>query len=156
MYEYEWAFFSGVPLLMRVSARLQALAGFGSNDWVTLLRGGACMAVLCDSTLVLYHLSLHHLRSPSLAFLSTALSLFSSSPVALRLASYSEPFFTYLSYRGMLACACSQWTAASVCFTLASFFRSNGMLLSGFIVWGMLVSPLLTGRKDLVSYVLLE
>lgn len=151
IYEHEWAFFNGLPLLMRLSARLQALAGFGSNNWVTLLRGGACMAVLCDSTRVLYHLSLHHLRSPSLAFLSTALSLFSSSPVTLRLASYNEPFFTYLSYRGMLACARSQWAAASLCFALASLFRSNGMFLSGFILWGMLVIPFLTRRKDLVS-----
>ncbi|OJA12980.1 hypothetical protein AZE42_06540 [Rhizopogon vesiculosus] len=151
VYEHEWAFFNGVPLLMHVSAQLQALAGFGSNNWATLLQGGACMAILCDSIQVLYHLSLHHLHSPSLAFLSTALSLFSSSPVALRLASYSEPFFTYLSYRGMLACARSQWTVASLCFTLAGLFRSNGMFLSGFIIWGMLVTPFLTGRKDLIS-----
>ncbi|KAG1724094.1 glycosyltransferase family 76 protein [Suillus paluster] len=152
VYEYEWAFFNGLPLLMRVSAHLQALAGFGSNDWATLLRGGACMAVLCDSTQVLYHLSLHHLHSPSLAFLSTALSVFSSSPAALRLASYNEPFFTYFSYRGMLACARSQWIAASICFALASMFRSNGIFLSGFILWGMLITPFLTGRKDLLTH----
>ena len=151
IYEHEWAFFNGLPLLMRFSARLQALAGFGSNDWATLLRGGAFMAVLCDSTQVLYYLSLHHLRSPSLAFLSTALSLLSSSPPALRLASYNEPFFTYFSYWGMLACARSQWTAASLFFALASLFRSNGIFLSGFILWGMLVIPFLTRQKDLVS-----
>jgi len=156
VYEHEWAFFSGVPLLMRISAGFQALAGLGSNDWVTLLQGGACMAILCDSTRVFYRLSLHHLRSPSLAFLSTVLSLFSSSPVALRLASYSEPFFTYFSYRGMLACANSQWVAASLCFTLASLFRSNGIFLSGFIIWGMLVTPFLAGQKDLVSCMLFE
>ncbi|KAG1746094.1 glycosyltransferase family 76 protein [Suillus lakei] len=151
VYEYEWAFFNGVPLLMRISAHLQALAGFSSNEWGMLLRGGAGMAILCDSTHVLYYLSLHHLRSPSLAFLSTALSIFSSSPAALRLASYSEPFFTYLSYRGMLACVRSKWTAASICFALASMFRSNGMLLSGFILWGMLVTPFLTGQKNLFT-----
>lgn len=151
VYEHEWAFFNGLPLLMRVSAHLQALVGFGSNDWTTLLRGGAGMAVLCDSTNVLYHLSLHHLRSPSLAFLSAALSVFSSSPTALRLASYNEPFFTYFSYRGMLACARSKWAAASICFALASIFRSNGIFLSGFILWGMLVTPFLAGRKDLLT-----
>jgi len=37
IYEHEWAFFNGLPLLMRLSARLHALAGFGSNDWVTLV-----------------------------------------------------------------------------------------------------------------------
>ncbi|KAG2364390.1 hypothetical protein BDR07DRAFT_1401578 [Suillus spraguei] len=134
VYEHEWAF--------------SALAGFGSSGWGTLLRGGAGMAILCDSTHVLYHLSLHHFRSPSLAFLSAALSVFSSSPAALKLASYNEPFFTYFSYRGMLACARSNWVAASICFALASMFRSNGIFLSGFILWGMLVTPFLTWQKD--------
>lgn len=151
VYEHEWAFFNGLPLLMRVLAHLQAVAGLGSNDWGTLLRSGAGMAILCDSTHVLYHLSLHHLRSHSLAFLSTALSVFSSSPAALKLASYNEPFFTYLSYRGMLACARSKWAAASICFALASMFRSNGIFLSGFILWGMLIAPFLAGQKNLVS-----
>ncbi|KAG2072328.1 glycosyltransferase family 76 protein [Suillus decipiens] len=151
VYEHEWAFFNGLPLLMRMSAHLQALAGFSSSSWGTLLRGGAGMAILCDSTHVLYHLSLHHFRSPSLAFLSAALSVLSSSPVALKLAPYNEPFFTYFSYRGMLACARSHWAAASICFALASMFRSNGILLSGFILWGMLVAPFLTGRKDLLT-----
>ncbi|KAG1799794.1 glycosyltransferase family 76 protein [Suillus plorans] len=151
VYEHEWAFFNGLPLLMRISDHLQALAGFDTNGWGTLLRGGAGMAILCDSTHVLYHLSLHYFRSPSLAFLSAALSLLSSSPVALKLASYNEPFFTYLSYRGMLACARSKWAAASICFALASTFRSNGIFLSGFILWGMLVAPFLTGQKDLLT-----
>ncbi|KAG1810798.1 glycosyltransferase family 76 protein [Suillus variegatus] len=151
VYEHEWAFFNGLPLLMRILDHLQVLAGFGTNGWGTLLRGGAGMAILCDSTHVLYHLSLHYFRSPSLAFLSAALSLLSSSPAALKLASYNEPFFTYFSYRGMLACARSQWAAASVCFALASMFRSNGILLSGFILWGMLVAPFLTGQKDLLT-----
>lgn len=109
------------------------------------------MAVVCDSTHVLYDLSLHHFRSHSLAFLSAALSVFSSSPAALKLAPYNEPFFTYLSYRGMLACARSKWAAASICFTMASMFRSNGIFLSGFILWGMLVTPLLTRQKDLLT-----
>ncbi|KAG1878223.1 glycosyltransferase family 76 protein [Suillus subluteus] len=151
VYEHEWAFFNGLPLLMRISAHLQALAGFGSNDWGTLLRGGAGIAILCDSTHVLYHLSLHHFRSPSLAFLSTALSVFSNSPTALKLASYSEPFFTYFSYRGMLACARSNWATASIFFALASMFRSNGIFLSGFILWGMLITPFLAGQKDLLT-----
>ncbi|KAG1765778.1 glycosyltransferase family 76 protein [Suillus occidentalis] len=151
VYEHEWAFFNGLPLLMRILDHLQGLAGLGSSSWGTLLRGGAGMAVVCDSTHVLYDLSLHHFRSPSLAFLSAALSVFSSSPAALKLASYNEPFFTYFSYRGMLACARSKWAAASICFTLASMFRSNGIFSSGFILWGMLVAPLLTGQKNVVS-----
>jgi phosphatidylinositol glycan class V len=152
-YEHEWAFFPALPFVMHVSGSLLSSIGFGSSspDRSTMLLGGTILAALFDSTRVLYHLSLHHLRSPSAAFLATALSLLSSSPATLRFASYNEPFFTYFSYRGMLACARSQWLTASVWFALASAFRSNGILLCGFIVWGMLVTPYLSARRDLVS-----
>jgi hypothetical protein len=46
----------------------------------------------------------------------------------------------------MLACAQSQWTLASVYFWLAGVFRSNGVLLSGFILWGVLVEPFVKER----------
>jgi hypothetical protein len=47
---------------------------------------------------------------------------------------------------GMLACAESRWALASAYFTLAGSFRSNGILLSGFILWGMLVEPFVNAR----------
>lgn len=43
---------------------------------------------------------------------------------------------------GMLACAEEKWVRASTYFALAGMFRSNGMLLAIFIVWGMVVAPL--------------
>jgi phosphatidylinositol glycan class V len=46
----------------------------------------------------------------------------------------------------MLACARSQWALASVYFCLAGAFRSNGILLSGFILWGILVDPFVRER----------
>ena len=150
-YEHAWAFFPALPFIMRASGYLLSRAGLSSPDVVTQLVGGAVLAALFDSTRVLYRLSLYHLRSPSAAFLAAALSLLSSSPTTLRFAPYTEPFFTYCSYRGMWACACSRWFSASVWFALASAFRSNGILLSGFILWGMLVTPYLSARKDLVS-----
>ncbi|KIK95235.1 glycosyltransferase family 76 protein [Paxillus rubicundulus Ve08.2h10] len=152
-YEHEWAFFPALPFVMHMSGSLLSYIGFGpsSPDWSMMLLGGAILAALFDSTRVLYRLSLHHLHSPSAAFLATALSLLPSSAATLRFASYSEPFFTYFSYRGMLACARSQWLSASVWFTLASAFRSNGILLSGFIVWNMLVAPYLSARRDILT-----
>ncbi|KAF9242134.1 glycosyltransferase family 76 protein [Melanogaster broomeanus] len=150
-YEHEWAFFPALPLVMHASGSVLSYVTSGqrSPDWSAILLGGAILAALFDSTRVLYRLSLHHLRSPSSAFLATALSLLPSSPATLRFASYSEPFFTYFSYRGMLACARAQWLSAAVCFAIASAFRSNGILLCGFIVWGMLVTPWLSARRDL-------
>lgn len=43
----------------------------------------------------------------------------------------------------MLSCAKSQWLYASVYFALAGTFRSNGILLSGFILWGLIIQPFL-------------
>jgi GPI mannosyltransferase 2 len=102
VYEYEWAFFPGTPLLMRATAKA-LLSIKGSTDapqWDDLLMGSVLAAMACDATCTLYHLSLHHLGSPSLAFIASLLSLLPSSPATIRFASYSEPFYTYLSYKG--------------------------------------------------------
>ncbi|EGN99627.1 glycosyltransferase family 76 protein [Serpula lacrymans var. lacrymans S7.3] len=161
VYEHEWAFFPGIPLLMRFASQfLTGLTVHGdvssdlttSLEWTMLLQGGALAALACDSTRTLYHLSLHHLGSPSLAFVSAALSLLPSSPAALRFAAYTEPIFTFMSYRGMLYCTRSQWLFASACFAFASVCRSNGVMLSGFIVWGMLVEPFLNGQYEKLSF----
>ena len=150
-YEHTWAFFPALPSIMRVSGHLLSRVGLTSPDLAGSLVGGPVLAATFDSTRVLYRLSLHHLGSPSAAFLAAVLSLLSSSPATLRFAPYTEPFFTYCSYRGMWACARSQWFAASVWFAFASAFRSNGIFLSGFVLWGTLVVPCLSARKDLVS-----
>lgn len=153
VYEHDWAFFPGVPLIMRWSGTLLSALGLSNPGWPSLLAGGAfvCALLDLDTTRTLYALSLHHLHSPSAAFLTVALSLLASSTPALRFTPYSEPFFTYFSYRGMLACVRLQWLRASVFFAIASAFRSNGVFLCGFIVWGMLVVPLLSARGDTVS-----
>lgn len=41
----------------------------------------------------------------------------------------------------MLYCAKRQYTRSSAAFTLASMFRSNGTMLAGYIIWGMLAEP---------------
>lgn len=161
IYEHQWAFFPGAPNFMKFLRQVTT-----NDDWTTVLQCGVLFAIACDSTLVLYDLGLHHLKSPSLSFLSAILSLLPSSPATLRHALYAEPFFTWASYRGcfssqmhftrtqhplgMLACARSQWGVASVYFCLTGAFRSNGILLSGFILWGLLVEPFVT--KKTVSH----
>ncbi|OCH91795.1 mannosyltransferase [Obba rivulosa] len=148
VYEQQWAFFPGTPLVMRGVAELLRFSGVAESGsgWETVLLGGALAACLCDSTTTLYRLSLHHLHSPSLAFLAALLSLLPSSPMTLRFAPYSEPFFTLLSYRGMLYCAREQWFGATCAFALAAAFRSNGIMLGGFILWGLVAEPLLSRR----------
>lgn len=157
MYEHQWAFLPGAPAFIKFLGQIAP-----NDDWGACLQVGTLLVIACDSTLVLYALSLRHLKSPSLSFLSAALSLLPSSPATLRHAMYAEPFFTWASYRGcsrspppltrtqhhlgMLACAGSQWALASFYFCLAGVFRSNGILLSGFILWGMLVEPFVKDR----------
>ena len=53
---------------------------------------------------------------------------------------------------GMLACAESQWALASLYFCFAGVFRSNGILLSGFTLWGMLIEPVVNGNARRVSH----
>jgi phosphatidylinositol glycan class V len=97
VFENQWAFFPGVPFVMHASAKLLSLIFTCRAD---LLVAGAVTAMACDTTRTLYQLTLHHLGSPSLAFLTALLSLMPSNPTTLYFVPYSEPFFTYLSYKG--------------------------------------------------------
>lgn len=88
VYEHEWAFFPGTAILARYLPPTNI-------SFILVLA-----AVACDSSRTLYLLSLHHLQSRSLAYMTLIISLLSFSPVTVRLVPYSEPFFTYLSYKG--------------------------------------------------------
>ncbi|ETW80459.1 glycosyltransferase family 76 protein [Heterobasidion irregulare TC 32-1] len=148
VYEHQWAFFPGTPMVMNLASRLMRFTKPAENSigWVDILQGGALASLCCDSTQTLYHLSLYHLKSPSLALLASLLSLLPSSPATLRYAGYSEPFFTFFSYKGMLSCARRQWFRASCYFVLAATFRSNGFLLGGYILWGLIIRPSYQGK----------
>ncbi|KAF7322199.1 GPI mannosyltransferase 2 [Mycena kentingensis (nom. inval.)] len=132
VYEHEWAWFPGVPFLLSVHKLAPTLLS---------------SLLAWDMTATMYALSLHHLKSPALGRLATLLSLLPSSPATLFIAPYTEPFFTYLSYKGMLFCAQSSYLLAALCFTAAAAFRANGFLLGGFIIWGLVVQPVLEGKK---------
>ncbi|KAH9924477.1 glycosyltransferase family 76 protein [Fomitopsis serialis] len=157
VYEHEWAFFPGAPLVMRTVARFLHFVCKDEGQLLSyedLLFGGMVAALSCGSVINLYRLTLHHMRSPNVALLASLLSLLPSSPVTLRLAPSTEPFFTYLSYKGMLYCATGQWLLASGCFAVACMFRSNGIILAGFMIWGMLVEPFLSSRKITITRLL--
>ncbi|KAF7322193.1 GPI mannosyltransferase 2 [Mycena kentingensis (nom. inval.)] len=132
VYEHEWAWFPGVPFLLSVHKLAPTM--------ISLL-------LAWDMTATMYALSLHHLKSPAQARLATLLSLLPSSPAMLFIAPYTESFFTYFSYKGMLFCAQSRYLLAALCFTAAAAFRANGFLLGGFIIWGLLVQPAFEGKK---------
>ncbi|KAG9078827.1 ER membrane glycoprotein subunit of the GPI transamidase complex-like protein [Ceratobasidium sp. UAMH 11750] len=68
-------------------------------------------------------------------------------PVIFRNA-YAEPFFAYFSFKGMNACHRQNYLIASLYFALATSFRSNGTVLTGFILYHLLARPVF---EDLVS-----
>ncbi|KAJ7495994.1 glycosyltransferase family 76 protein [Mycena galericulata] len=142
VFEHEWAFFPGHIFILSFSP--------DSLLAPTL----ASLAVAYDATSTMYELSLHHLGSPALATLAAILSLLPSSPATVFLAPCPEPFYTYLSYKGMLYCAKSRYLAAAIAFTLAATFRSNGFLSSGFIIWGLLIQPFLQRQPLYLSTLL--
>ena len=65
--------------------------------------------------------------------------------VNLSISSCLSSLYNYPS--GMLCCIREQWFFASLLFALAGMFRSNGILLAGFIIWGLLVRPFLDREK---------
>ena len=158
-YEHHWAFFPGVPLLLRVADRLPALFlddATSALSWLALLH----TAIAIPTTRAIYHLTLIHFRSPSFALLTALLSLLPASPATLYFAPYAEPIFTFLSYQGMctfsstrrvshlptlgmLACARAHYRRASLYFCAAAAFRSNGVLLALYVPWSLLIDPFL-------------
>ncbi|KAF9451270.1 glycosyltransferase family 76 protein [Macrolepiota fuliginosa MF-IS2] len=123
-WEHQYAFLPAAPILLR----------YFSPVVLVLLN----TVLAYDSVTTLYELSLRYLANEHIAHLAALLSLVPFSPPALCFAPYTEPFFTHLSYRGMLCCARKQWFRATLFFTLASTFRSNGFFLAGFVIWGTL------------------
>ena len=104
VYEHEWAFFPGTPLLISLPFRLLP-PNFQSTN--TLLYPSAFLALLADvsTTTTLYDLTLHHFPlSRTTAFLAALLSLLPSSVPTVRFAVYSEPFFAWASYKGQPLC----------------------------------------------------
>ena len=97
MYEHEWAFFPGLFAVMRIFEKVNTMLG---SALTAVLVSTAALFIACDSVVTLYKLSVNLLANPSVALLASQLSLLPSSPVTLWLAPYTEPFFTYLSYRG--------------------------------------------------------
>ncbi|KAI0268736.1 GPI mannosyltransferase 2 [Gloeopeniophorella convolvens] len=145
-YEHQWAWFLGAPFLLRTGARLPTLSHDPTSSalvWTALLH----TAIAVPTTHALYRLTMHHFRSPAFAFLSASLSLLPGSPVTLYFAPYAEPMVTFLSYKGMLACAQTRYLRASLYFTVAAAFRSNGALLALYVPWSLVVHPFLSSRQ---------
>jgi phosphatidylinositol glycan class V len=100
VYEHEWAFLPAAPWIIRYVLTL--LGPVSQNIIISHFILAASISVLASETVqTLYSLSLHHLKSPHHALLASILALLPSSPATFYFAPGTEPFFTYLTYRGM-------------------------------------------------------
>ena len=133
-FEHQFAFFPGAPFF----------AGLLPSQ----LPSGLVFGLLSiPSAAALYDLSLQTLSSPSIAYLSTLLSIFTSSPAVFHISGTPEPIFAFCTYRGLLECSYKRWYRAAILFMIAGSLRSNGILLAGFHLWYLLVHPFLTSGK---------
>lgn len=133
-FENQWAFFPAIPFIISL---------FPSQ----LLANVAIGLISLPTITTFYDLSLTTLKDPSLAYVSTLLSIFTSSPAIVHISGYAEPLFTFCAYRGILECSRRRWFRAALCFMFASALRSNGILLSGFLVWNLAAHPILFCQK---------
>ena len=104
VFEHEYAFFPGLPILMQAYAKVyDVVAGNQEITAAPFLLSGSLAVFMTGigSIQALYDLTLNTFKSPSMAFLTSILSLLSSSPATLRFAPYAEPFFTFFSYKGV-------------------------------------------------------
>jgi len=106
VYEHEWAFLPAAPWVIRYALAL--LGRVSQNIIISHFILAASISVLASETVqTLYSLSLHHLKSPHHALLASIMALLPLSPATFFFAPSTEPFFTYLTYRGMSSSHCS-------------------------------------------------
>jgi len=108
VYEHEFAFLPGIAFVLNIGAKIfkhvSSWTDSATASPYEMLAAHLLLSTLvtCDAIQTLYRLTLHHTGAPQLALLTGYLSLVSSSPATLHLAPYTEPWFTWASYRGNL------------------------------------------------------
>ncbi|KAH6596542.1 hypothetical protein BASA61_003470 [Batrachochytrium salamandrivorans] len=139
-YEQQFAFFPGLPLLMRsFAALLRLITGGSMCDQALLAMAGLFVTnmMFVGAAISLYWLSIHILRDNRLAVISAA--LFAFSPAGIFMSSiYTESPFAMCAFAGMLCMVRGRIWYASAWWFCASLIRANGILLAGFLVWDML------------------
>lgn len=105
VYEHEWAFLPGVTRVWRGLVDLRPVFGRPPRTlgWEDILSNALHDSILSVfSVHALYDLTMLQFRSSPIALLASLLSLLPSSPATLRIAGYTETFFTLISYHGTL------------------------------------------------------
>ncbi|GKT50994.1 GPI mannosyltransferase 2 [Colletotrichum spaethianum] len=165
VFEQEWAFNTGLPLVVSglvEVARLLGINGDGTGALEAALSIAVAHAAHIFAVMMLHELTLKLFSRSRLAFLSALLHVLSPAGLFLS-APYAESLCAFFSFAGyyVLACVANQpkgslrWTAghilAGAVFGLATASRSNGLLngLPFAIECLMILPPLLASPTNL-------
>jgi GPI mannosyltransferase 2 len=146
-FEHQWAFQPTLPFLLQTLG-IPLTRYFGVTPMTAVLAPAFLVPFISTyTTVLLYDLSLTISSSPNFAFCASLLSIFPPSPVVTHFSICNEPFFNLFSYAGMLYASRNNWMLSSLCLMSATAFRTNGILLAGFPIWGILVRPFAANKK---------
>lgn len=141
-HEQTMAFFPLLPLTMWILSNTLFLPlKFLIPQRSILLISGASINLLSFplATVTLYLLTLELSRNRQLSLLATI--LFTLNPASIFMSAvYSETMFALFTFSGLLALEKRQPWLCSLAFGLASFTRSNGIVLCGFLGYQCLVN----------------
>lgn len=139
MYENTLAFQPGIVHVLRVFGYLPTF--WGDLRWSSTyaVLGAACIANLltCIAPVLLYRLTQKQTKSAALAERAALLAVLAPASSTSLSAPTPEPFYSFLALCGYNLLDQGAWGlfGASVCFASATYFRANGVLLAGFVVW---------------------
>ncbi|KAF8595854.1 hypothetical protein BDV93DRAFT_528370 [Ceratobasidium sp. AG-I] len=161
LFEQQYAFSPGVPIILRLvdlAKRnllylIQPLEKAGSSslwakplvDWLLFVTKVTLLGLLaCEPCLELYRLTKSVTLSDDFALLAMMVQVLMGAPPVMFRSAYAEPFFAWSSFKGMRACHNRRYFPGALYFALATSFRTNGILLSGFILYDLIARPVLT------------
>jgi phosphatidylinositol glycan class V len=142
--EQQYAFDPGYPLVLRfVGKVLEGALGCSRIDGIMYSGIAISNIAFILAALILYQLSLEMDFRPQTAYLTAV--WFSFNPASIFLSSiYRESLFAMFSFSGMLFFVRQNHILAGVCFMFSTTIRSNGILYSGFFIWSILNSKMVS------------
>ncbi|KAF8594119.1 hypothetical protein BDV93DRAFT_459619, partial [Ceratobasidium sp. AG-I] len=140
LFEQHYAFSPGLPIVLRLVDLAQPR--LDRSLFVTKVTLLALLA--CEPCLELYRLTKCVTLSDDFALLATVVQVLMGAPPVMLRSAYAEPFFAWSSFKGMRACHDRRYCVAALYFALATSSRTNGILLSGFILYDLIARPVLS------------
>ncbi|KAH7337312.1 GPI mannosyltransferase 2 [Rhizoctonia solani] len=156
-YEHQYAFSLGVPIILRlvhlgkellfslsIPQSSQGSVNIILRGWLGGLINTLLVAMLATQPcLALYRLTEKITHSEEFSYLSLVVYIVMGAPPVIIRSAYAEPFFAWFTFEGLSAYHERRYISASLYFGLATAFRTNGILLPFFILYGLLVHPIL-------------